>query len=175
MTVTATNGNVPNLALLLQQYGAKAASTTSSIPPLTTTRDGDKDPQGLDVLGMPQPFGGMRGRFETSIADALIQAPAGSDPNQIIQDTLAELMNNELANLGGSRHGRGKDGDKAKVDPNADSPQAQFLQMLQAHGVDAQQFQKDLQLALAKVQNGAVDLSGPFANFPPGAEIDAVA
>jgi hypothetical protein len=173
MTVSATNSNVPNLAVLLQQYGAKVATATTSVLPIASDADGDKDQQGIAGLGMPQPFGGMRGRFESAISDALSQAPEGSDPNQVIQDTLAELMSSEVGGTKPDKHKHDKDPDQ--VDATADAQKSKFLKMLAAHGVDAQQFQKDLQLALAKAQNGVVDLSGPFGNFPPGAEIDAVA
>src|SRR5262249_43801675 len=112
----------------------------------------------------------FRMKLESAITTALNNAPAGSDPNQVVQDTLDGLLKGSDAKKAGGHHGHG--GKHHKAEGSDDGQQSDFLAFLQQHGISKDQLQNDIPNAMQKAQGGNVDLSGAFRSLPPGTDVD---
>lgn len=168
MTISATN-SVSGLSNLLQKYAAQATSNQSAIKTTGTGTDAD----GITAVGkagQPQATG-LRDKIQSAIASALQNAPSGSDPNQVIQDTLTKLLGTRAAKDHHHKHANGSEG----KDAGPDAQQADFQKLLPSYGVDATQLQKDFQSALAKAQGGNFDPAAAFKSLPPGTDVNTVA
>ena len=134
--------------------GTASAATTASALAGTQDSDGDNDGSGSAPAGAAQGSGrhhghhGFAAKIESAVTSALSSAPAGSDPNQVIQDALKQL-------LGG------------------DTTQSSTGTSPIASGGTDSQFQQDLQSALqSSTGNGGFDFAKLFQNFPPGTTVD---
>jgi hypothetical protein len=123
--------------------------------------------------------GGAVSDLLSTIASALQSADSSSDPNKVIENTVAKL----LAGNGttGGTNGTDADGDsdgsaQASGQSSSQSSNAQsFAQLLQAHGVDFQQFRSDLLAAVKDAQNGQVNPGTALKSFAPGSSLNLTA
>jgi len=106
-----------------------------------------------------------------AITAALQSSDASSDPNKIIEDTVAKLLQND----GSATGGEGTTAATVKSAACQASDQQGLLQVLQQHGVDLQQFRADLLAAVKNAQNGQVNASTALQSFPPGSNLNLVA
>ena len=100
-----------------------------------------------------------------TISQALQSTDASSDPNQVIEDTVAKLLQNN-----GSASGVTPD--TVNTAGNQVASQPAFLNLLKAHGVTPQQFQADLAAAVKDAQNGKVNPATALQSLPPGSALD---
>jgi hypothetical protein len=166
MTVSATSGNNAELARLWQGLAAQGTSSTASSA-------GKVDADAAGKVGS-NPLAGFRSKIEAAITAALQNAPAGTDPNKVIKDTLAGMFpadGKDAAKKAHKHHHQKGAAEATKVDPQ----QQDFLATLQRAGVSPAQFQSDLQSALSQSSGGNVDFAQVFRSFPPGTGVDSVA
>ncbi len=115
--------------------------------------------------------GGISSQIESAVTSALQNAPDGTDPNQTVQDAIAEV----LKNSSGQSTGTPASGTPVAADSNG-TPDGDFNALLQQHGIDPKQFQQDFKTAVGNIQqDGSVDFGSLFKNFPPGTAVDATA
>jgi hypothetical protein len=109
-----------------------------------------------------------------TIAGALQSTDASSDPNQVIEDTVAKLLENK-----GSPAANGLIGnvsaDTVQGASNQAEGQQQFLELLKAHGVNLQQFRADLTAAVKDAQGGKANPAIALQSFPPGSTLNLTA
>jgi hypothetical protein len=108
-----------------------------------------------------------------TIASALQSADPSADPNQVIEDTVTNLLQSGTT---------GANGASSSVSPltvqaagGQASNQQSFVQLLQAHGVNLQQFQSDLLTAVKDAQNGKVNPATALQSLPPGSALNLTA
>jgi hypothetical protein len=110
-----------------------------------------------------------------TIATALQSANSSSDANKVIEDTVAKLLAGNSASA--ATNGTDADGDSdGSAQASGQSSGAQsFAQLLQAHGVDFQQFRSDLTAAVKDAQNGQVNPGTALKSFAPGSSLNLLA
>lgn len=119
--------------------------------------------------------GGAVSDLLNTIASALQSANSSSDPNKVIEDTVAKL-------LAGNGTAAGTNGTDADGDSDGSAPTSgqtsgaqSFAQLLQSHGVDFQQFRADLLAAVKDAQNGQVNPGTALKSFAPGSSLNLIA
>jgi hypothetical protein len=120
---------------------------------------------------------GLSAQAQQSITSALQSAPAGSDPNQVIQNALKQLLaGNSSSSAGQTGNGNTTTTSTTPADGASNSPSA-FTSLLQSYGVDPQQLNQDIQAAIAGTQQsgGSVNYSALFQNLPPGSIVNTTA
>ncbi|HEY4234198.1 MAG TPA: hypothetical protein VGM76_12275 [Lacipirellulaceae bacterium] len=114
------------------------------------------------------------GSLLDTITNALQSTDASSDPNQVIEDTVAKLLQSgNSATVGGATNGVSASAVQAAGTQAANQPP--FLQLLQSHGVSLQQFQADLLSAVKDAQNGKVNPATALQSLPPGSNLNLTA
>lgn len=108
-----------------------------------------------------------------TISQALQSTDASSDPNQVVEDTVAKLLENNGSAVGGSSNG--VTADTVKTAGNQVASQPGFLDLLKAHGITPQQFQADLAAAVKDAQNGKVNPATAVQSLPPGSALNLTA
>jgi hypothetical protein len=103
-----------------------------------------------------------------TISQALQSTDASSDPNQVIEDTVAKLLESN-----GSTNGITPD--TINTAGNQVASQPAFLNLLKAHGVTPQQFQADLAAAVKDAQNCNVNPATALQSLPPGSALNLTA
>jgi hypothetical protein len=181
MSISSLGSN-PELQQLLQSLGAanKPGATNSTSSLMATLNQNNNGPDG--AAGTNPLFGGqahkhgLSTQLESAITSALQGsggAAGSSDANQVIQQAITSFLTS-AAKSGTS----GAAGSNTSSSQSAGSTDAQsvFSQLLQSNGVDADQFQQDLQSAVQSSQQSgqSIDFPSLFQNFPPGSAIDAI-
>jgi hypothetical protein len=146
---------------LLQKVSpSQQTPSTSTDPSITIPFAPNAAQQG----GMKALFNQIQSAVTSALQSASTSGASGStNVNQIIQKAIENVLNN-------AADGAPVDSSSASTTP-ASTDEA-FDQLLQAHGINAQQFRDDFQAALQNVQNGGVKLSQIFQNFPTGSAVD---
>ena len=120
---------------------------------------------------------GFSSKIESAVTAALQSAPSGSDPNQVVKDAIAQALqagkpaDPSSGDAFNARDQSGAGGAAAATGTvNGSSNSNTFVQLLSSYGINAQQFQQDVQDALSGQQtNGSgVDFATLFKSFPPG-------
>jgi hypothetical protein len=122
--------------------------------------------------------GGAVSDLLNTIASALQSADSSADPNKVIEDTVAKLISGNGTTAGATgTTATDADGDSdGSTQAAGQSSTAQsFAQLLQAHGVDFQQFRSDLLAAVKDAQNGQVNPSTALQSFPAGSSLNLTA
>jgi hypothetical protein len=119
--------------------------------------------------------GGGVSNLLDEITKALQQTSDSSDPNQVIEDTVAKL----IAKDGGCTGATGTAANNlanGSTEVATNQPSGQSLtQVLKAHGVDIQQFRADLAAAIKDASSGKVNPATALKSFPPGSALDTSA
>jgi hypothetical protein len=110
-----------------------------------------------------------------TISKALQSTDASSDPNQVIEDTVAKLLENNGSAAGANGSLSGITADAVQTAGNQVASQPGFLDLLKAHGVTPQQFQADLAAAVKDAQNGKVNPATALQSLPPGSALNLTA
>ncbi|HEY2589148.1 MAG TPA: hypothetical protein VGI81_25620 [Tepidisphaeraceae bacterium] len=126
--------------------------------------------------------GGAMKQIQDAVTNALQTAQSGgssSDPNQIIEDAIAKvLQNNNGATTGTMQGGTSDpdgDGDGSTGANGAAGTNAQsFQQILQSFGVSPQQFHQDFLAAVKDAQGGQMNPLTAMQSFPVGSTVDTI-
>jgi hypothetical protein len=110
-----------------------------------------------------------------TIASALQSTDASSDPNQVIEDTVAKLLENNSKAAGANESTGGVSVGTVQAAGSQASSQPSFAQLLQSHGISVQQFQSDLLAAVKDAQNGKVNPATALQSLPPGSALNLTA
>jgi hypothetical protein len=180
------------LSQLLQQLntqsqtltlGQTQTSSTTSPSPASTLLSAIQDSDGSSASSALSAAGGqhrghghhhgLSSQLESAVTNALNSAGGTTDPNQVIQTAIQNLLagnSNQTATSGASTAA-------GASSTNPTSQEAAFSQLLSSNGVDPSQFQQDLQSAIqgATSSGGSVDFAQLFQNFPPGSSVNLLA
>ena len=180
------------LSQLLQQLntqsqtltlGQTQTSSTTSPSPAATLLSAIQDSDGSSASSALSAAGGqhrghghhhgLSSQLESAVTNALNSAGGTTDPNQVIQTAIQNLLagnSNQTATSGASTAA-------GASSTNPTSQEAAFSQLLSSNGVDPSQFQQDLQSAIqgATSSGGSVDFAQLFQNFPPGSSVNLLA
>ena len=168
-SVSSVSGG-QGLSQLLQQLIAQSQQgQTSAVAPPTAGQDSDGDNDGSSS---PASFAtslnqnSFVAQLESTITSALNSAGSLSDPNQVVQGAITQLL------TGGSTQ---NSAGSATNEPT--SQQSSLSQLLTSYGVNGDQFQQNLQAALQNSANtgGPVDFATVFQNLPPGSAVNVLA
>ena len=110
--------------------------------------------------------GGGLQQIEAAVTSALQSAQSSgstTDPNTIIQNAIAGVLGSD-----GTASANGTTPAVGQTNSNNQSSLQAFMQVLQANGINAQQFQADFLTAVKDAQNGQVNSSTAFQNQTPG-------
>jgi hypothetical protein len=184
---------------------ADTSPDASDAPPATdetssTTPEPDAPfagPKG-HAYGYQHGYGVMFRKLVAAVSSALeaAQANPAADPNQVLEQTMAEFLADNHIQPPSHRTGRKLRAAEAEAQPAAEpSPEPEpeaalaetapqpapapslayqgFMQMLRSYGIDPQQFRQDFYAALRQTRAGTVDPSAALQSFPPGTTIDA--
>jgi len=183
MSISSIGSN-PGLAQLLQSLGsANQPGSTGNTSTLLATLNQDSGSEPDGAAGSNPLFGGHHGRhhglstqLESAITSALQGSSGTTDPNALIQQAIKNLLTSNAKSATAGLTGSNTTSSSDQTSNAADS-QAVFSQLLQSNGVDADQFQQDLQSAIQTSQQSGEGINFPalFQNFPPGSVIDTTA
>jgi len=165
-------------------------ATSASDPDAAAEAQGSNTANGTRHAGGHHHHHGFASKVESAVTTALQSAPSGSDPNQVIKDAITQAL--QGGQSGGKTGKAGNDGDaddqagastasstsaSGTTSANGSTSGSSFTQLLASYGVNAQQFQQDLQSALASQLTGGsgVDFATLFKSFPPGSMFQATA
>lgn len=126
--------------------------------------------------------GGAMKQLQDAVTNALQTAQSSgssADPNKIIEDAIAKLLQNDNGATTGTTQGAAADpdgdGDGSAGATGAPGTSAQsFQQLLQSFGVSPQQFHQDLLSAVKDAQGGQINPLTALQSFPVGSMVDMV-
>ena len=125
---------------------------------------------------------GAMKQIQDAVTNALQTAQSSgssSDPNQIIEDAIAKVLQNNNGattgtTLGGTSDADG-DGDGSTGANGAGGTSAQsFQQILKSFGVSPQQFHQDFLSAVKDAQGGQMNPLTAMQSFPVGSTVDTI-
>lgn len=183
------------LSQFLQSLSSSTASPTSPVAPTDaatapTSADALTSDQNslTPVAGHHHHGGGGKGgggeffsRIQSAVTSALqnAQGDTSADPNSIIENAIAGVF--QESNPPGAAPASGLATDPSSSTTSTTTAGAtssayqNFLQTLQANGVDAQQFHQDFLNAVQQAQNGQSNPANAFQNWPLGSALDTIA
>lgn len=115
---------------------------------------------------------GVQNLMDT-IQQALEQASSTSNPNQVIENTVAQLLSGNGTTTDSSGTSIASTTDPTAAVTNSQSTTAQsFFDFLKSKGVDMRQFRADLVAAVKDAQNGQVNSATALKSLPAGSAVD---
>ena len=124
--------------------------------------------------------GGAFKQIQDAVTTALQSSQKGgdssADPNKIIEDAIAKILQNNTSASGGAPQGAGNangDADGSAGSASAVNGQS-FQQLLQSFGVSPQQFRQDFLSAVKDAQGGQMNPATALQSFPVGSTLDLV-
>jgi hypothetical protein len=187
-SVSSVGGNAQSLYQFIQSLsgttqspstGATSgatSSTTSNSATQTIAQAAQSIGQALQG-GHHHHHGGALKQIQNAVTSALQSAQSNgstSNPNKIVEDAISQVLGNNNAAVSPTGTDADGDGPGASMPTSAASRTQAFFQTLQSFGVSPQQFQQDLLSAVKDAQNGTVNSSTAFQNFPLGSTLDAI-
>lgn len=128
--------------------------------------------------------GGFMKQIQDAVGSALQSAQSSgstTDPNQIVEDAIAKVLQNNpsstpaSAQAGGANDPDGDGDGSSAASGGASSASGQtFDQLLQSFGVSAQQFRQDFLSAVKDAQGGQMNPLTALQSFPIGSTLDAI-
>jgi len=114
-------------------------------------------------------------KLAAAITSALqtAQMDPAADPNQLLQDTMAQFIADNSIEPPSRRVQRNIGADADQVAAASPPVYENFVQTLRSYGVDAQQLRKDFFEAFKQARKGTVDPGIALQSLPPGTTIDA--
>lgn len=186
-SVSSVGGNAQSLYQFIQSLSGTtpaqstgatsgtAASTTTSSATQTIAQAAQSIGQALQGGHHHHHHGGGLQQIQDAVTNALQSAQSNgstANPNKIVEDAISQVLGNNNAAV--SPTGTAAAGATASTSTSAASRTQAFFQTLQSFGVSPQQFQQDLLSAVKDAQNGTVNSSTAFQNFPLGSALDTV-
>jgi hypothetical protein len=142
-----------------------------------TTPETDQDVTGPKghAWGYQHGYGVMFRKLAAAITSALetAQMDPAADPNQLLQDTMAQFIADHNIEAPGRRVQRNISAAAHQVASASPPAYENFVQMLRSYGIDAHQLRKDFFEAFKQARKGTVDPGIALQSFPPGATLDA--
>lgn len=189
--VSGLGSNAQGLYQFFQSLSGTGASQTSATGASTgtssTTAPGTTAQaitQAAQSIGQALPsghhhhHGGALKQIQDAVTSALQSAQStgsASSPNKIVEDAIAKVLGNNNTGVSSTRQDADGDNDGSTgASTSATANMQSFFQTLQSFGVSPQQFQQDLLSAVKDAQNGTVNTSTAFQNFPVGSTLDTV-
>ncbi len=165
--------------------GTQPSTLTTLLPPEPPSAP-KPSPDAQDAQSFGHTSDAVFSQIEAAIHGALTLAQSNTTgrPSSIIRQAVAEAFPTAGANSGASTASAAGSGPSANADspgadsqddPNSSASTQAYLAALNSLGVDPQKFQEDLVSAVKDAQQGNVDPSAVFSNFPLGSSLDAVA
>jgi hypothetical protein len=170
MTSSGVGGVGQSAAQYLQQLTGQQ-SAASGAPP---AKGGHHHHHGGGVGAGGDANQAQVGNLLDTITAALQSTDASSDPNQVIEDTVAKLLESKGNAAANGLTGNVSPGTVQGASNQAEGNQA-FLQLLKAHGVDLQQFRTDLTAAVKDAQGGQANPATALQSFPAGSALNLTA
>ncbi len=177
--MSSVNGIGQDLYQLFQSLSAKQQTP----PPAAGAAGAQTDPQqAAQGTHGHHHHHGQGGAFFQQIQAAVTQAlqsaksDGSSDPNQVVQDAIAKVLQaHGAAGQAGSASSNqsAPTGGTGSTSQDGDASRQAFMQLLQANGIDPQQFHNDFLAAIQNARGGQVDPSTAFKSFPTGSGVDA--
>lgn len=179
--MSSVNGIGSDLYQLLQGFSANQQAQPPATTAASAQAGSQQAPQGAH--GHHHHHGGG-GQFFQQIQSAVTQAlqsaksDSSADPNQVVQDAIAKVLQNrgtdsaQTAGNSGTTSPNAPAAADGSTGQNGDASRQAFMQLLQANGIDPQQFHSDFLAAIQNAQGGQVDPSTAFKSFPTGSGVD---
>jgi hypothetical protein len=122
--------------------------------------------------------GGKFKEIESAVTSAL-QSTSDSttdttDPNTIVQNAIAQVLGQNSSSTGTATISDPEGAPSATGQPDdtdGNSPGSNFIQLLQQHGIDPQQFREDFMTAFQSVNNSQ-NSTTPSQTIPPGSIVN---
>jgi hypothetical protein len=173
----------------------QASQSASQTPSATDSTSSGNASNALQALGGGHRHrGGGKGggasaffsQIQTAVTSALQSAQSSgstTDPNQTIQNAIEQVFKN-LQNGStatgsastASNSSSAASGSTRSTDGSGSTQGSAFAQLLQANGVDPEQFHSDFLSAIQSAQSGgSPDASSVFSGFPTGSAVDTIA
>jgi hypothetical protein len=177
-SIASLSGSASGLYSFIQSLShsnkTSAASAASSTGPSQSAASGQITGAG----GGHHHHHGGGGAFK-QIQDAVTSALQGAqssgassaDPNQIIEDAIAKVLQNNNSATGAAQGTSNTTGDGPVGSANAVNGQS-FQQLLQSFGVSPQQFRQDFLSAIKDAQGGQMSPATALQSFPVGSTLD---
>jgi len=174
-------------------YPLLSNSTASNDPLLTANTGGTSSIIGSNssltqelaafsgVHTKPGAHGDLFQQIQQAVTSALqsIQSGSSSNPNQIIEQAIAQALQGTNGASGATGASTDSDGDNDNSGGGAASSLSgaqSFFQTLQENGIDPQQFRSDFLSAIQQAQQGNPNsTTTAFSSFPLGLSVDAAA
>lgn len=142
--------------------------------------DGDGSTQGVGGGHYHHHGGGeFFQQIQSAVTSALQSAQSSdlsSDPNQVIQNAIAQVIKLYQSGANSTADQTASNGTPSPADGKGPAANGAFAQLLQSNGVDPQQFQQDFLSAIQSAQSGqSADAASVFSSFPSGSAVDTVA
>ena len=185
-SISGTSGTQGIFQYLQSLSGSQATSQAAA----TTTQaisGGHHRPGG----GKGGDSSGFFSQIQSAVTAALQSAQSSgstTNPNTVIQDAIASIFKNQQNVTGSSANSTGTtatatdpdgDGDTdapGVTDSDSSTAKSAFAQLLQANGVNPEQFHQDFLSAIQSAQSGgSASASSVFSGFPAGSVIDTLA
>jgi hypothetical protein len=159
--------------------GTQATSSTQNSQAVGATSDTSSSASQAVSGSHHHHHGGGHGGFSkiaSAVTSALQSAQSNGDtedPNTIIQSAIAKVLGGSQATGANATTGTATAQPTATdSDGDTDFSPSEFLQTLQSHGVDPQQFRQDFISALQTTNSGDTDNTGISQFLPPGILVD---
>ena len=147
--------------------------------------------QGQEVSGHHHHHGGHGGgggalfkNIQAAVSSALqsAQSDNSADPNQVVEDAIAKVLQQKggqsssaTGTTGTDPNGNGATQAAAPSDGTTNSARQSFFQTLKSYGIDPQQFCSDFLAAVKDAQNGQANVATALQSIPPGTTVDTTA
>jgi hypothetical protein len=181
MSVSGISSNSQDSALFQWLQAIKSQQATPQGSGSGNDSDGDNDGSVGGVQGTTghphtHRLGGLLQKIAAAVTSALEDsANQGSDPNQVIQDAIASVLNGQ--DTSSTANGTATDSSNTNTSDGSSgsNPLQQFAQLLQTYGVSPEQFWSDFQTAVQGVQGSAGSNPLLSALLGPGSSVDTSA
>lgn len=184
-SVSSVGGNAQSLYQFIQSLSGTTSSqstgaTSSATPSNSATQTIAQAAQSIGQAlqgGHHHHHGGALKQIQDAVTNALQSAQSSgstSDPNKIVEDAISQVLGNNNAAVSPTGTDAEGDGSGGSMPTSAAAKTQVFFQTLQSFGVSPQQFQQDLLSAVKDAQNGTVNSSTAFQNFPLGSALDTI-
>lgn len=179
--MSAVNGIGQDLYQLLQGFSATQQAQPSAASAAGAQTDSQEAAQGAKGHHHHHgQGGGFFQQIQTAVTQALQSAKSDSsaDPNQVVQDAIAKVLQShgmssaQTSSSTGTASQGATAGATGSTGQGGDASRQAFMQLLQANGIDPQQFHADFLAAIQQAQGGQVDPSMALQSLPAGSAVD---
>jgi hypothetical protein len=197
MSAISGSGSGNQQAILQYIQGLQQSQSSKQSTLLKSSSSNSNDPSSTiqSLFGGHHRHGGGKGggksggasaffsQIQSAVTSALQSAQSSgssSDPNKVIESAIAQVFKNQQNITGGSSSQASASGSSSQgsgqTNASSSTTQSAFAQLLQANGVDPEQFHSDFLAAIQSAQSGGtLSASSVFASVPTGSVVDEIA